>query len=139
MLDEPKSEGLPAVSNHPTGSENAFLAPIESTSVLSSQEWGQLEDLRNLVLNKPYHVVLGLDSDVSPSDARHRIAVQLAWLEELGGRSGLTAEERNAIQTCQSHLPLARWVLTDPTLGPAYLSAIRARTQAIDREPGIDL
>ncbi|MBR57178.1 MAG: hypothetical protein CMH54_03875 [Myxococcales bacterium] len=138
MPDEPRTEELPAVSTSSNRFDNSFLSPMESTSVLTTQEWGQLEDLRDRVQNKPYHVALGLESDVSPSDAKHRIAVQLAWLEELSGRSGLTAEERNAIQTCREHLPLARWVLTDTTLGPAYLSAIRARTEGAGQKPGQD-
>jgi hypothetical protein len=82
------------------------------------------------VNNEPYHVVLGLETDVSAADVKHRLAVLNEWLDHVSKRPNLNGEERAALQTCRTHLPMAEWVLTHPQLGERYLESVRARDEA---------
>ena len=103
---------------------------VHTPGGLTRDEWKRLQDLVQRVDHEAYHVVLGLVSDVSIADVKHRLAVLNEWLSHISKRPNLNGEERAALKKCRDHLPMAEWVLTHPRLGEQYLSAVRAQDDA---------
>jgi hypothetical protein len=133
-MNETTSKGtvIPKIA---TGNEivvqtkNDAIAPVQTTRALGPEEWDRLNGLRKRIETEPYHTMLGIPSGSSPSEVQHRVAVLNDWLESIEKRPGLNGEERAALASCKAHIPSAEWVLTDPELGPSYMSRVSERQE----------
>ena len=109
--------------------ENDLAVPKNSRG-LSPEEWERLDGLRKRIETQPYHTMLGLRSDTSASEIQHRVSVLNEWLNSVEQRPGLNGEERAALAICKQQIPLAEWVLTNPEIGPSYVSKVDAREES---------
>ena len=96
---------------------------------LDPDERAQLNDLRTRVDRQPYPAILDSGWDPAQDEVERKARLLLDWLSSLAARPNLDGDTRATLRRCRAHVDLARWVLSDPELGPAYLRAVRTRNQ----------